>query len=342
MQMHNEQRTLGESVAFVGVGLHSGQRSALRVSPAPASHGIRLIHKHAGADASSLPATLSHVVDTRLSTTLGRPDAARFVTVEHLLAALHGCGVDNALVEVSGSEIPIMDGSARPFVQSFAAAKLVAQPAARWVLVVTRPLGVREGERFVAVTPAAARRFTVEIDFANAAIGRQRFSACLDGRGFSDVVAPARTFGFEEDLERLYGQGLARGGSPRNAIVIGGDRVINPEGLRFKDEFVRHKLLDLIGDVALAGVPVMGHFYGYRPGHDLNTRLLRRLVSKPDAWTLVRADRLDTELRHDPLACLLTDPESSHHTIVRRVFDGAMVELDGETQIATASDRAST
>lgn len=341
MQMHNEQRTLGESVAFVGVGLHSGRPSALRVSPAPAGHGIQLVRQNARSNAVSLRATWRHVINTRLSTTLGRADAARFITVEHLLAALHGCGIDNALVEVSGSEIPIMDGSARPFVEGFTAAKLVVQPASRWVLVVKRPLGIRDGERFVVVTPASVRRFTVEIDFSSAAIRRQRFSFCLDCPGFGNVVAPARTFGFEEDLKRLHGEGLARGGSQRNAIVIGGDRVTNPEGLRFKDEFVRHKLLDLIGDVALSGVPVLGHFYGYRPGHDLNTAFLRSMMAQSDAWALIRADRLETDRYSDLLTYLLADPKTDHRTIVRRLFDRTTIGLDGAGELAVRSNGAS-
>lgn len=342
MRMNYEQRTLGESAVFVGVGLHSGQRSALRVSPAPCGHGIRLMRHGEHPRGTALRAIWRHVVNTRLSTTLGSPDAAQFITVEHLLAALHGCGIDNALVEVSGSEIPIMDGSARPFVEGFEAAKRVTQPAPRWMMVVKRPLGVRLGERFVAVAPAEVRRFTVEIDFASAAIGRQRYSFCLESPGFSDVIAPARTFGFEQDLKRLQRQGLARGGSRRNAIVIDGDQVVNAEGLRFPDEFVRHKLLDLIGDVALAGVPVLGHFYGYRPGHELNTALLRGLMSQRDAWSLVRSDRLPAEGKGDQLSYLLTDPKSNHRTVADRLFHGVAAGVAGAAQLAAAPKRATT
>jgi UDP-3-O-[3-hydroxymyristoyl] N-acetylglucosamine deacetylase len=215
------------------------------------------------------------------------------------MAALAGAGIDNALVEVSGPEVPIMDGSAAPFTFLIDCAGITAQDAPLLVLQVLRPVRVKDGEASVALLPSAGRDGTarqdgarmslaIEIDFSADAIGRQDFSLDLTPAGFREAVAPARTFGFAEDLERLREAGLARGGSLANAVVIAGGKVVNEGGLRFADEFARHKLLDAVGDLALAGLPIEGRFVGHRSGHRLNNLLLRALFAAPDAFRIVQ------------------------------------------------------
>ena len=275
------QRTIASSVALVGIGLHGGRHSALRIRPAGSNFGIQFSVR-----GRRIPADWRHVVDTALCTTLGNGSTARVSTVEHLLAGLYASGVDNALIEVSEREIPIMDGSAAPFMKAIANAGIVTLAAPRRILVVHRPVGVWRGEAYAFAAPALETKFTLEIEFGSAAIGSQIFSFSPDSPDFGSLVAPARTFGFAEDLHRLHQRGLALGGSLRNAILIDRGEVANEEGLRFSDEFVRHKLLDFVGDVALAGHRVRGHFFGSRSGHDLNNALLHALLNDPKAWSL--------------------------------------------------------
>lgn len=310
------QRTLKAPIGATGVGLHSGARVTIRLVPAPVGHGIVFLRTDTGA---RIPARHDHVVDTRLCTVLGIPGqdgasdpATRIGTVEHVMAALSAAGIDNALIEVSGPEVPIMDGSAAPFTFLIDCAGIAAQDAPLAVLQVLRPVRVKEGDATAALLPAteAALRdegarlsLALEIDFAADAIGRQERALLLTADRFRDELAAARTFGFAEDLQRLRADGLARGGSLANAVVLAGGKVVNQGGLRFADEFVRHKLLDAVGDLALAGKPIQARFVGNRSGHRLNNLLLRALFDQPEAWRIVPAA---TKPRRVPLAAPTT------------------------------------
>ncbi len=291
------QRTLKAAIGATGVGLHSGARVTIRLVPAPVGHGIVFLRTDTGAH---IPARHDHVVDTRLCTVLGvgHDPGARIGTVEHVMAALSAAGIDNALIKVSGPEVPIMDGSAAPFTFLIDCAGIAAQDAALSVLQVLRPVRVKEGDATAALLPAtdtllrdegARLALALEIDFAADAIGHQERALLLTPDRFRDELAAARTFGFAEDLQRLRAHGLARGGSLANAVVLAGGKVVNEGGLRFTDEFVRHKLLDAVGDLALAGMPIQARFVGHRSGHRLNNQLLRALFDQPEAWRIVPA-----------------------------------------------------
>ena len=282
------QRTLKSRIPCVGTGLHSGRRVSLTLLPAPADHGIVFRRTDLKRD---IPALYDRVVDTRLCTMIGDGEA-RVGTIEHLMAALAGAGIDNALIEVDGPEVPIMDGSAAPFSFLLECAGIVALETPRKVLRITRPVRVSDGEAHAAFLPFAPGTraaiptldLDVSIDFAEAAIGRQSRSLRLTSENFREAVAPARTFALARDIAALRASGLAKGGSLDNAIVVDGARVLNPGGLRMKDEFVAHKLLDAVGDLALAGAALHGRFVANRPGHALNNKLLRALFAQPGAW----------------------------------------------------------
>ena len=269
------QTTLAKDLVFEGIGLHSGERISLRVTAAPANTGIEFI---VGPDGIHIPALAGHVVSTFLATTLGLGDA-RVSTVEHLLAALSGLGVDNARIIITGSELPIVDGSSAPFVRAIQAAGLRELRVEREVFVVRRPFTIRDGVKEAGFFPAPSFRVSYSIEFAHPAIGEQRWDGVVTPGVFARELAASRTFGFLKDVEMMKASGLALGGSLDNAVVLDDTRVINPEGLRFPDEFVRHKVLDAIGDLALAGRPIVGHLVAHRSGHDLNQRLVRELLS---------------------------------------------------------------
>lgn len=281
------QRTLKSPIRYVGVGLHSGQRVSMRVRPARANSGIRFVRKDVPVTQGLIPARWHNVTDTRQSTVISNEHGVSVRSVEHLIAALRGCEIDNALIDVDGPEVPAMDGSSDPFVVLIERAGTTEQTAPRRAIQIHKPVTVCDGDKFALLMPNSAAKFTVEIDFASRAVGFQRYSAELVDGIFKLEVAPARTFGFSEQVNHLRAQGLALGGSLQNAIVVDGERVLNEEGLRFADEFVRHKLLDCIGDVALAGAPVMGHFFAHKPGHGLNNALMRQLFAQEDAWSYI-------------------------------------------------------
>ncbi len=280
------QRTLKASIGCVGVGLHSGRRVSLHLHPAEPNTGVVFRRTDLGID---IPARFDRVTDTRLCTLLSAPDApeARVGTVEHLMAALSACRIDNVLVEVDGPEIPVLDGSASPFVFLIDCAGAVEQAAARRVIEVLRTVRVEDGESFVELRPTAFAGFemAVSIAFPAPAIGRQAFSLRVDEATFRQNLAAARTFAMATDIAGLQAVGLARGGTLDNAVVVDGARVLNPGGLRMTDEFVRHKMLDVVGDLALAGAPLQARVVAHRPGHGLNNRLLRALFADSTAWT---------------------------------------------------------
>lgn len=281
------QRTLKAPIGCVGVGLHSGRRVSLNLCPAEPGHGIVFRRTDLGRD---IPARFDRVVETHLATVVADEHwaSARIGTVEHLLAALSALGVDNLLVEVDGPEVPALDGSAAPFVFLIDCAGVTEQPVPRSRIEIRRPVRVSNGDAFAELRPAAFGRpgldMALSIDFAAAAIGRQALSLHLTPDSFREDLARARTFTLAEDVAQLRAAGLAQGGSLDNAVVVDQARILNPGGLRMHDEFARHKLLDAVGDLALAGAPLWGCFTSHRSGHALNNRLLRALFADAAAW----------------------------------------------------------
>lgn len=265
-----------------GTGLHSGTSVSFRIHPAAPNTGI--VFQRTDKGGALVPATWKHVVDTRLCSVVANKDGTRVGTIEHLMAALAGCGIDNARIAIDGPEVPAMDGSAAPFVELIERAGLRRQSVARRVIEILKPVSVSDGDAHASLVPANSFTVSCEIDFENPAIGRQSRTVTLMNGNFKSEIASARTFGFEEDVVQLRKAGLARGGSFENAIVIGEHGVLNAEGLRYEDEFVRHKLLDCLGDLYLAGARILGHFRGHRSGHALNHRVLTALFADSDAW----------------------------------------------------------
>jgi UDP-3-O-[3-hydroxymyristoyl] N-acetylglucosamine deacetylase len=287
------QRTIQESVSTRGVGLHSGAQVTLTLRPAPPDHGI-VFHRVDVRGSPSIPATSAHVIDTAFATTLGK-DGVRVGTVEHLLAALTGLGIDNLRIEVEGPEVPILDGSAGPFVYLINSAGVRVQDAPKSFLVIKRPVFLSEGDKEASLGPSNRLRIDCAIDFHHPLVPGQSLSLDFSGRSFSRELARARTFGFLKDVERLKSAGLARGGSLENAIVVDEFSVLNPEGLRYPDEFVRHKALDALGDLALFGHPVIGHLRVSKSGHALHHRLVAQVLADASQYAVVRARRREVE-----------------------------------------------
>lgn len=277
------QHTLRGPITVVGTGLHSGKRVAMTLLPGEPNTGIRFHRKDLGKQSPPVDAHWYNVVDTRLCTILGNRQGVTVATVEHLLAALHMTGIDNLLIELDGPEVPIMDGSALPFVLLVEGLGRLRQAAYRFALNVVKPVRVKEGDKYAMLIPARSFKVRVMIDFCDT--GPQMFDCDPEKRDFGRDVAPARTFGFVDQIEELKAHGLALGGSLQNAVVMDGDRVLNEEGLRFGDELARHKALDVIGDLALAGTPIMGRYIGHKPGHKLNHYLLSQLFADKDAYS---------------------------------------------------------
>ncbi len=287
-----------------GVGVHSGAHVRLVLTPAPVDTGIVFIRADLDGSDARIKAHADYVSTTQNGTTLRNEAGVEIATVEHLLAACAGLGVDNLFVEVDGPELPILDGSSAPFVQVLANAGVKALYASQRMIRIVEPVEVRLGARKAALLPAGdfeGLDLDVTIRFADPAIGVQRRRLELTETSFLKDIAQARTFGFLADVERLHANGLGRGASLDNAVVLDGGRVVNPEGLRFDDEFVRHKLLDSIGDLALAGAPICGRFVADQPGHALNTRLVRALLDTPEAW---RWDQEETRVQSPRFAAV--------------------------------------
>jgi UDP-3-O-[3-hydroxymyristoyl] N-acetylglucosamine deacetylase len=280
------QRTLISPVACDGIGLHTAAAVAMTLSPADAGVGITFKRTDI-ARSAPIAARWDQVVDTRLCTTLGNDDGNTVSTVEHLMAAFSGCGVDNVVVEVDGPELPIMDGSSAPFVSMIESVGLVEQPAPLRIIRLHKTVTVSDGERFASLAPGDGFTLAFEISFENPAVARQTIMVGLVNGTFKRELASARTFGFLDDVEAMQAAGLARGGSLDNAVVISGDSILNVDGLRYEDEFVRHKALDAIGDLFLAGARITGRFEGVCSGHDMNNRLLRAMFADAEAWSLV-------------------------------------------------------
>jgi len=278
------QTTLAATVSCRGVGLHSGAPVGLTLRPAPAATGVVFVRVDGAGDSRPIPARYDLVVGTTLCTTLGFDGGPTVGTVEHVMAALAGLGIDNATLEVDGPEVPVMDGSAAPFVELIDRAGVARLEAPRRVLRMLRTVTVADGTRWASLVPAEAFAIAMALDYDGPPIGRQSATFTVTPEVFRRDIAPARTYGFLDEIAALRGRGLARGGSLDNAIVISGAGVLNQEPLRFPDEFVRHKILDGMGDLALAGAPIVGHFAGQATGHALNQALLRALFADASAY----------------------------------------------------------
>lgn len=284
------QSSLISAVAFEGVGLHSGAPARLVVNPAPVDHGIVFVRSDLPAAQGRIPARWDAVVSSKLCTLLANAQGATVSTVEHVMAAVAGCGIHNALIEIDGPEVPILDGSAVPFVRGFLAAGVMRQSAPVRALKILRAVEVCEGEAVARLEPADAMEMRFAIDFADAAIGRQEKALNLSNGTFVRELSDSRTFCRQADVDFMRANGLALGGTLHNAVVVQGEQVLSPGGLRHRDEPVRHKMLDALGDLALAGGPVLGRYTGIKAGHALTNRLLRQVFATPGAWAWVDCD----------------------------------------------------
>jgi len=285
------QHTLKSRIDCVGVALHSGAKASLSLLPAAPDTGIVFRRTDLGLD---IQARYDRVTDTRLCTQISHPDHpdVHIRTVEHVMAALAGTGIDNAIVAVDGPEVPVLDGSAAQIVFLIDCAGRVSQAAPRQAIEIVRAVRVEQGDAFAELRPGGPTLdLALTIDFQASAIGRQALSLSMTEQGFRAVLAGARTFTLLQEIEAMQQAGLARGGSLKNAIVVDGDRVLNPEGLRAPDEFVRHKLLDAVGDLAMAGAPIHGRFVAHCTGHALNNRLMRALFADSKAWRMVSLEQ---------------------------------------------------
>jgi UDP-3-O-[3-hydroxymyristoyl] N-acetylglucosamine deacetylase len=287
------QRTLRQAVSFVGLGLHSGKKTRMTLRPCDDASGIFFRRKDVPTARSLIAARWHRVSSTTLSTGLSNSHDVSISTVEHLMAALRLCAIDNLEIEVDGPEIPIMDGSAKPFVETLKSIGTREIDAPRKAIWIHKPVEVCDGERYALFMPDNQPRVTVSIDFSEPAIGAQTLSVNTDDPDLRQSIAPARTFGFLHEVEQLRERGLALGGSLNNAILVDGERVVNPEGLRFADEFVRHKVLDAIGDLSLIGAPLMGHYHAFKSGHLMNKLLIYKLLTDKSAWSLISMDALN-------------------------------------------------
>jgi len=299
------QTTIARPTAISGIGLHTGQRINMTLRPADAGVGI-VFHRQMDGYKVSIEAKSANVVDTRLATVIGKGEV-RVSTVEHLLAALAAYGVDNLHIDIDGPEVPIMDGSAAPFVSVLEEVGLTRHTVSRKFLAIRKPVSVIDGEKRVSIIPSRFFRVTFDIAFQHPCIALQQRSVKVTTAGFRKDLAPARTFGFLKDVEMLKAVGLARGGSLENAIVVDDEKILNPEGLRFQDEFVRHKILDAIGDLSLIGYPILGHVRAFKAGHDINHQLAEKILNTPDSWQLLEFSEEDLKTALQMAPAFATD-----------------------------------
>jgi UDP-3-O-[3-hydroxymyristoyl] N-acetylglucosamine deacetylase len=276
---------LKKEISCTGVGLHCGEKVTINIKPAPADTGIRFIRVDLDGQ-PEVEAKYDNVLDTTLATTIGKNECT-VSTIEHLMAAFFGMGIDNALVELDGREVPVMDGSAAPFVFLINSAGIKEQECPRRFIVVKKPFKVEDGDRSITIHPSKEVRITYRIDFDHPLIRDQKFDLRFSGRDFVREISSARTFGFLKDVEMLKENGFAKGGSLDNAVVIDDFKILNEEGLRFNDEFVRHKILDFIGDLSIVGCPIIGHFVIDKSGHFLNQYMLQNLMASEKYWKTV-------------------------------------------------------
>lgn len=282
------QQTLASPVSCTGIGLHSGEPVTLTLRPAPVNTGVVFVNRH-NANGASLAASVEHLVATELCTAISG-NGFQVKTIEHILAALAGLGIDNVYVDVNASEAPVMDGSSAHFVRLIQSAGIVSQSRRQPYLKITRPLEVIDGNRRVRIEPSATTKMTYSIHYNHPLIQTQTYTYEHSAQAFEREISDARTFGFLQEVEALWARGLGQGGNLDNTIVLSQDGILNESGLRFPDEFVRHKILDLIGDFSLLGLPFIGHIIAERSGHAIHTRLVQQILSHPDSWVLLNAD----------------------------------------------------
>lgn len=290
-----KQQTVGQDIGCEGIGLHSGQPARLTLRPASPDTGVVFLRQHDG-QTVWVGASVRNLVPTQLSTAIGL-NGAQFKTIEHILSALSGLEVDNVLVELDADEVPVMDGSAGDFVQLIRRAGVVAQDRPQPILRITHPIEVTQGDRTVRIEPSPTPRITYSIHYEHPLIRTQQYVYDGSVSSFENDIARARTFGFLNEVEALWARGLGKGGSLDNTVVLTEDDILNESGLRFEDEFVRHKILDLLGDLALLGVPILGHLIAERSGHALHTRLVESILAQPDKWELLNAKDLPATRR---------------------------------------------
>jgi len=284
--MDLRQRTVASEISCTGIGLHSGKKLKLTIKPTPPNSGITFERVDIS-PCSIVKASFDNVIGTNMATTIGF-NGYSVSTVEHIMAAFFGMGIDNALVQIDGGEVPIMDGSSAPFVFLLKNAGVTVQNSNKKFLVVKKPVKVEDGNRSVHLYPSNELKITYKIDFNHPLIKDQTYELSFSQSSFIQEISKARTFGFLKDVETLQNNGLAQGGSLDNAIVVDEFRVLNEDGLRYKDEFVRHKILDFIGDLAIIGHIPIGHFVVERSGHTLNQQLLRKFMAQEKYWEVVR------------------------------------------------------
>lgn len=289
------QRTIRKRIEVKGVGLHTGAPTKLTFCPAPPNTGVFFIRSDLPGR-PALAAHVNHVKATQLATSLGGPHFS-VSTVEHCLSTLAAFRIDNLLIELDGPEIPIGDGSAKVFLEALLEAGMVEQDQPRKYAYINQTIYYGDSEKHAYIAPYNGLRITATIDFSHPRIGKQTLDIDINEQSFSREIAPARTFGFMKDVEALRAKGLARGGSMENAIVLDPEEILNPEGLRFNNEFVRHKVLDALGDLVTLGMPLMGHVVLYKAGHDLMNRLVKKVIESPESY---RTIELGADLPEDP------------------------------------------
>jgi len=278
------QHTVAGPAIFAGIGLHTGEHVRVAIRPAAPDSGVVFVRTDIKDRDNQVPVSPQAVVKTQLGTVIGNDAGVTVSTIEHLMAALAALSIDNAIVELDGPEAPILDGSSQPFIEILDHVGRRRQEAARRYIEMIDTVEVVEGDKRASLSPSEQFEVAFEIQFDAAPIGRQRVDLVVDEAAFREELADCRTFGFVRDVEALRAIGLARGGSMENAVVLDGDRILNPEGLRRPDEFVRHKALDAVGDLYVLGMPILGRFDGLYAGHGLNNMVVRALVANPEAW----------------------------------------------------------
>ncbi|MCW8916049.1 MAG: UDP-3-O-acyl-N-acetylglucosamine deacetylase [Magnetovibrio sp.] len=282
-----KQKTLKSAISCTGIGLHSGEKITMTLNPADVNTGIQFRRTDISGGGAEIPAAFDSVCDSRLCTTIGKEQGKTIATIEHLMAALAGVGIDNAIVEVGGAEVPVMDGSSAPFLFLIDCAGLEEQDAPRKAIRVLKPVSIVDGDKSANLAPSNGFSLDFHIDFDNPTIGVQSMSVDMTDAVFKNEIARARTFGFLHEAEALWAAGLAKGASLDNAVVVSGDKIMNEDGLRFEDECVRHKILDAIGDLYLAGGTLQAHYTGSKASHALNNQLLHELFSDPANYEIV-------------------------------------------------------
>lgn len=282
----SNRKTLAAVSVCAGIGLHSGKRVRMVLKPATPGTGIHFVRTDLTGE-NSIKAHVDNVSTVRLGTTIANDNGASVATVEHLMSALAGLGVNDAIIEIDGPETPAMDGSAAPFVELIRQAGLKETAAPLRVIRILKPVSIEMQGRTASFLPSIKPAIDVEISFPHPSVGRQRYAFNISDAIFAEDVAAARTFGFRKDVEAMHAAGLALGGSMDNAVVIDDSGIANPEGLRFADEFARHKALDALGDLSLAGAPIYGRYFAHQPGHALNVASVRALLADRSAWKMV-------------------------------------------------------